>query len=427
MYPKKIASQKLRGQFDTPEFEDGFPGTALNSGKWLGITSVLTIAVANGYARLNAGAGFANTNVARIQSAAFFSFIASIGKVAKFPFRLSQAAPPAGSVAEFGFLLATGVAAPTLGAFFRVTPAGGLQAVVNLNGAETAVSCKDANQAVIAPDVNAHVAWISYDDDQVEFWIDDVLVAVVATEAQITARTSSSIPFAARVYYASAGTVAQMLDIGHVVVLSNEFENSKPWGHTMAGMGHHAYQGQSGGTMGSSANFANSANPSAAVPSNTTAALGSGLGGQFWETDTLAVNTDGVISSFQNPAGTVDVPGKRLYITGVKIDSFVQTLLVTGGANEVWSLAFGHTTVSLATAESLTAGTKAPRRVPLGSRLKAAAAAALTQLATIQMDFSASPILVNPGEFLQTVKKNIGTVGTGGVVAHTVVFSGYFE
>jgi hypothetical protein len=182
-----------------------------------------------------------------------------------------------------------------------------------------------------------------------------------------------------------------------------------------------SYQGLSGGTMGSLANYANSTNPTAAVPTNTTAALGSGLGGQFWETCTLAVNTDGIISSYQVPTPTVNVPGRRLVVMGVKVDTYIQTAITGGGYNEQWSIAFGHTAVSLATAEATNA--KAPRRVPIGSRSVAAAAAALTQLSTIQMDFTGAPIYVNPGEFFAVVKKNVGTVGTAGVEAHTITVS----
>lgn len=101
-----------------------------------------------------------------------------------------------------------------------------------------------------------------------------------------------------------------------------------------------SYQGLSGGTMGSLANYANSANPTAAVPTNTTAALGTGLGGQYWETDTLAVNTDGIIMSYQVPAASANYSGKCLSIRGVKIDTFVQTALTGGGYNEIWAIAF---------------------------------------------------------------------------------------
>lgn len=146
--------------------------------------------------------------------------------------------------------------------------------------------------------------------------------------------------------------------------------------------------------MGSLALYVNNANPTAAVPTNTTAALGVGLGGQFWETDTLAVNTDGIIQSYQVPAGTVNVQGKRLVIRGIYIDTFVQTALTGGGYNEVWTLNFGHTAVSLATGEAAT--TKARRVIPIGSRTVASAAAALTQLPRLNLDMGDNPVFVNP-------------------------------
>jgi len=179
-----------------------------------------------------------------------------------------------------------------------------------------------------------------------------------------------------------------------------------------------SYQGMGGGTMGSLANYANSANPTAAVPTNTTAALGTGLGGQFWETATLAANTDGIICSYQVPTPTVNVQGRRLVVKRVKIDSYIQTALTAGGFNEQWTIAFGHTSLSLATTEATAA--KAPRRVVLGSRSVAATAAALTQLSTIELDLSAAPIYVNPGEFFAIVKKIVGTAGSAGTIAHTI-------
>jgi hypothetical protein len=47
-----------------------------------------------------------------------------------------------------------------------------------------------------------------------------------------------------------------------------------------------------------------------------------------------------------------------------------------------------------------------------------------TLLPDVTFVFS-SPIAVNPGEFIQAVVKNIGTVGTGGVLAHTVTYNAY--
>jgi hypothetical protein len=193
---------------------------------------------------------------------------------------------------------------------------------------------------------------------------------------------------------------------------------------TIANRQYGSYQGLSGGTMGSLANYANNANPTAAVPTNTTAALGVGLGGQFWETYSLALTTDGIICSYQVPAGTVSVPGKRLKISGVWIDAAVQTVLAGGPAIAQYALAFGHTAVSLATAEA--AATKAPRRIPLGMQLITLNQAVNTGFTRIYQQF-ANPIYVNPGEFVAIIKKYVGTVGTSGVISHVIGFDAGWE
>jgi hypothetical protein len=181
------------------------------------------------------------------------------------------------------------------------------------------------------------------------------------------------------------------------------------------------YRGMSGGVMGSLASYANSTNPTAAVPTNTTAALGSGLCGQFWETDTLAVTVDGIIASYQVPPISVSSPNRRLVVLGIKIQSYVQTVIVGGGYVANWSLAFGHTAVSLATAES--ASSKAPCRIPLGIHGVPAAAAANSTLGDIVVDFRGGEVFVNPGEFIQIVKKKVGTAPTAGAIAHNVIIT----
>jgi hypothetical protein len=39
----------------------------------------------------------------------------------------------------------------------------------------------------------------------------------------------------------------------------------------------------------------------------------------------------------------------------------------------------------------------------------------------------ASPIVVQPGEFVQLVAKNLGTVTSGGTITFIVGFGGYWE
>jgi hypothetical protein len=169
----------------------------------------------------------------------------------------------------------------------------------------------------------------------------------------------------------------------------------------------------------------NEANVTVAVPTTTTAALGSGLGGKFWELPSLAVNTDAIIQSYQVPAGTVNIQGRRLVIRGISLMSYVQTVVAGGPYVAEWFLAFGHTAVSLATTESAT--TKAPRRIVLPQFTQAITAAqAVSTLVSMPggpfVDFGDAPVYVNPGEFVQLCTRHIGTVGTGGAIAHQVAF-----
>jgi hypothetical protein len=177
--------------------------------------------------------------------------------------------------------------------------------------------------------------------------------------------------------------------------------------------------------MGTTALYSNSLAAGAGLAAtNTTAALGSGLGGQFTVLPTLAVGTDGIISSFQNPAAAAAVQGRTLYIRGVRIQGAVVVALTGGNVLYAYSLAFGHTAVSLATAEA--AGTKAPRRIPLGYENYVVTAPAGTLGQGVYMAFNA-PIAVNPSEFVQIVAKNMGVVTTLGAISIQITFDSYWE
>ena len=118
------------------------------------------------------------------------------------------------------------------------------------------------------------------------------------------------------------------------------------------------------------------------------------------------------------------VPQKCLYITRIRIDTVIQTTLVGGPFILQWGLAYGHTNVSLATAEGVTS--KSPRRIPLGFQCLSANATAGSQAPVIDHTLSV-PICVQPSEFVQTIYRNIGTVGTGGIMAHLITIDGYWE
>lgn len=420
--PETDDDYRMRAAADALLDTETYNYTAQNTGKHMSAATTMTNAwSAAGLTTNNSGITTTTTGVSHGTWAMFPLFGAS---EVYYEFECSfDAQPTTNTIVDFGAYLrgAANPYAPTDGAYFRLTSAG-LKGVINNNGSETDV----AFATPFSYTNNQKYQFIvAVSQRKVQFWIDNVLYGEASTPiSQGQPFMSAALPASWRhaIVGGAAGAVLKFTLNNYSVSLGGPLvaDGLGTISNRMLG----SHQGLSGGTMGSLANYANSANPTAAVPTNTTAALGTGLGGQFWETDTLAVTTDGVISSYQVPAGTVNVQGRRLCINGVTIDSYIQTALTGGGYNAQWSLAFGHTAVSLATAEAVAA--KAPRRVPLGAQTVASGAVALTQLARVQQTFQ-NPIYVNPGEFIATVKKKVGTAPSAGVVAHVVTFDYSWE
>jgi hypothetical protein len=395
-----------------------FNYTAQNTGKTIYRNTTMTNSWTSQGVVTNAGNITTTTTGTLLQSYAYFPCMGTATLSGDFQIAFSHW-PVSNDIKEYGFGLpaAANPYAPTDGVYIRVSSSGA-SAVCNFNGIETV-----APFAAFTPTLNKKYQFIIYIHHRVaEFWINDAgtvgLYAVIDTPAgNGQPNASSSLPwFFRHVIAGGAASVASNMTVSNISVRVGGQTYTRSLGE-FGNAVYGSYQGLDGGTMGSLANYANSANPTAAVPTNTTSAVCTGLGGQGWETDTLAVTTDGIIMSYQVPSGTATVPGRRLKITRVKIDGYIQTALTGGGYNAQFSLAFGSTNVSLATAEA--AAAKAPRRLALGSHSVASAAAALTQLATITADFTGGEIYVNPGEFVQIVKKKVGTAPSAGVIAWT--------
>jgi hypothetical protein len=117
-------------------------------------------------------------------------------------------------------------------------------------------------------------------------------------------------------------------------------------------------------------------------------------------------------------------------IKGVWLKGMVTAVLTGGPVLYLYSLAYGHTAVSMATAEGTSFGTnpttKAPRRIGLGIETYAVGAAAGTLGQGMFYQFD-TPIVVAPGEFIAICAKNVGTVTTVGVITWLVGYDGYFE
>ncbi len=342
-----------------------------------------------------------------------------------------SAQPNANTFVEFGFMQSSSATtAPTDGCFFRLNSAG-LQGVLSNSGTETSTGVfpLSGGSGTWAYTNNKKYQFICYlGGVAAYFWVNDGVstqllgsIPLPTGQHRLVMATGVQVGFKHRITGGAAGGVFQAQLGSYNVRLGGSNVSTVP--STQGNRIYGSYQGQSGGTMGSLANYANSTNPTAAVPTNTTAALGSGLGGQFWETVSLAANTDGIICSYQVPAVSLNGTSRRLVVRGLYLNSYVQTVVVGAPYVAQYSLAWGHTAVSLATAESATA--KAPRRISLPfTQLVTAnqAVSTLVQQPSTFCDLGDAPIFVNAGEFIQLVTKHVGTAGTTGTIAHNVTF-----
>lgn len=420
---------RLRVAPDALFDSETFNYTGINSAKYRMQSSGFVPAYGSGYVSFNPTSQTAANNAACLTTWKYFPIYGADETYMECVAAITTTIAT-GNTIEIGFYT-TGTSAPytpTDGAFIRVTTAG-VVGVANYNGSETTTGVFAAvggGNFAMAANTFYHFV-VQVNEREVSFWVDDVLRGTIDLDTTGTGQPfiQGSLPLSITQRLPGTGGSAMTLRVSDYTVSKGGYMPFRSWETAMAAMGACGYQAQPGSTMGSTANYANSSNPTAAVPTNTTAALGTGLGGQFWETDTLAATTDGIICSYQNPAPNANITGRTLLVRGVKISSHVQTVLGAGaGYVASYSLAFGHTNVSLATTESSIA--KAPRRVALGFQTVATTAAALTLLQDINVRFEC-PIPVQPGDFIAIVKKKIGAAPASGVIAHLITFDAVFE
>ena len=403
----------------SPLFTDTFNYTAQDTSRWSNTLTTFTQNWGGGFTSFNSGLSVAANAASLLKTYGAWPIPTEGSLVFRMFGYLTQIAQ-VHCVTEFGFLQATGVAAPTDGAFFRFDATGVLSGVANYNGVEQLI-------VITAPTPSVNTLWkIVLDETHVEFWINSVLQGQIQSAAGNGQPVMSSyVQLAIRMYHSTiAPTLANQLRISDIDLWHTDgnINRSSVYERTQAGL--NASQGAAGMTMGSTAQYSNSTSATAAVPTNTTAALGTGLGGLFLETATIAVGTDGIICSYLNPVGTVNIPGRKLVITGYRWTSIPTVTLAGGTFVYCCGLAYGHTALSLATTEA--AAAKAPRRVPVGLYSLAANAAVGTLGANFDHQFT-TPIVVNPGEYIAMFTKNMGTVGTGGTIAHTISFDSHWE
>lgn len=428
--PLVSENRLLQVGLSTPLFDYSFDQIVQDTANWVYNFTGMTMTLGGGSLLVNSNNISTTSNGCNLVSRRYVALLGSSGLVFEYIASLTST-PQANEIFACGVgVPISSIALPTDGVWFQLTSAG-LIGVINYNGTIT-------QTGILPITLSANINYdfkIVIDDRVIEFWVSGVFLG----ETLVPSGNSS--PFLSKalptfIQYYNSGTVVginMQIKIGNIHIEQVDLNLSKPYSHIQSSKGLMISQGQPGGTMGTTALYSNSLAVAAGVAmTNTTAALGSGLGGQFSALPTLAIGTDGIVCSYQNPIGSITQTPRTLIITGVYIDSVVTTTLVGGAVVYAYSLAYGHTAVSLATAESIsftTATTKAPRRIPVGINSFAANAAVGSmgfKTSPIRIKFD-SPIVVNPGEFIALVAKNLGVVTTAGVITWNIMFDGYRE
>lgn len=402
-----------------------FTATAQNTADFRHAFTTMTMTQSAGFLNVNPALSTVSGNYAYLQSWRHFTLTGDAENIFEFSSQHTSLFP-ANQVHEFGQFNGTAGVVPVDGAFFRITDAG-VTGVISYSGVETTTGVMLASFAI-----NTVFNYrIRVSQRKVSFWIDDVKYGEINTPA------ANAIPFLWKnlpmcIMTRNSGTVTggSTTKLGSMVATLADIQTAKPWSVQCAAQGD-AYQGGEGGTMGSLAVYSNAAVAAAAAITNTTAAAGNtGLGGVIQVLPTLAAGTDGILCSYQNPAGTATLPARTLVVTGVSIGGGVNVVLSAAAIlNLVFGVAYGHTAVSLAQTETgsfATNTTKAPRRVPLGMLNTLIAAAAGTSLGNFSVQFT-SPIVVNPSEFFAITMRNLGVVTATGSIVVTVGVDHYFE
>lgn len=431
--PETTDDYRLRVGIDTLLTDRLFNYTAQDTGFEIYRNTTMTFTWASLALNTNGSGITTTTTGASYQTQRTYALLGATPLYVEFAAAFT-AQPVANATIDFGLgtLAITNPFAPTDGVYFRLNSTG-LLGVANYNGSERTVTLAAANgtgAAYTYTNSEVHRYVITITDREAEFWIDDVLYGTLTrgvANGTMMAGGSGNVIARHAIAGGAAGGVISMAVKSFAVHLG-DLGTYKPWSEQMNGSGRMPYQGMQGGAMGSTASYANSANPTSAAGSNTAANI-TGLGGQGAINAAAGAATDMIACSYQVPAGAVATQTPRtLCLRGVRISAAnMGAAVATTPTTLAWSLAFGHTAVSLATTEAAT--TKAPRRIPLGFQSVAVGAVvgALYTPDSISAWFD-SPIFVDPGEFVAVVVKQIvGTATASQSIWYHVSFDAYFQ
>jgi hypothetical protein len=425
--PEVSQDFRMRVGVDTMLFTDTFNAITQNPSNWKHSFATMTMTQSSGFLNVNAaGTSTASGNYAYLQTWRYFPLQGTAPLAIEFTGQFT-ALPIANQVFQVGVGVATGAAEPVDGVWFELT-SGGLYGVQRYSsGTATKTELVSAaNLSALPLNTNAKYVVI-IGERELEWWIDDVLYAESdIPNANGQPFMTTSLPVFIQQYNSSlVGSSPNMIvKVGDVSVTLMDIASNMTWADQMSSCGL-GLQQLNGGTAGSpQIQWSNTALPTAAAATNTTAALGAFLGGIFAMNAPATGATDLIVSSYLNPLGGINQTPRTIKLRGIKVDCVNTVVAVaTTPSTFLVALAWGSSALTLAQVETASFANntvKARRIQPLGVMTFPVGATVGSAASPIQFNFE-SPIVINPGEYTQVIAKPLIGTATATEVFQWVV------
>jgi hypothetical protein len=432
---------RLLKNIETPFWQDNFSSSVLNNSKYRATTTNQTIVLSGGCLNLNADSSVGSGNYSMVQTFKSFPIYENAPVYVNFKTKFNNTFQ-ANNIIEFGLATTTGTTTPTDGVFFRVS-GGTLNGVVSYSGYETTIV------NIYTPTINEYNDYIlAITDNNVEFWVDDVIVGKITptattvffTSTTVTLRTagfctttSNSLHLFVRNRNSGVVSSPIKISVSDFGVLFSDFKSNRDFKSLMVTNGQSSISSPDGqpnlasGTT--SANILNNLSPTQlSLLDNTTGGYTT-LGGDFLIPASGSSETDYILFGYLNPIGTADIPGKTLVISNIYINTFTSGATVNStGTTLQWVVGVGGTSLSLGELDSVTGGTRSPRRLGLGIQNIPSASSVGTMARPMLMYQPTTPIMIESGTYLHIILKiPIGIETPSLVYRGNVSINGYWE
>jgi len=407
---------------------DSCEGAVVNIMKWIQTTTTMTITQATATGMLfNAASSVAATVGAMHVSHRRFPFLARAAMA--YRFRVRATAHFNNNLIELGAVnppaTATTAVVPD-GFFWRKDAAGQWLPVISVAGVE-ALGTPISNATFIASVATTDYCYFSVfveesratfrittnggiivNEQIIDFSIAAGIGTFAVTQLAAYMRTWNS---------GATGTAVQVFVAQVAVFAIDSMMNQRDWRLICSGQLDNSTVSPT--TALQLAQYANSADPAAAVLSNTAASYTT-LGGLFLgPTPTPAgAVTDFAFFGWANPSAV-----KTFFFTGIKINTSNRGVIVATTATVLeWALGFNSSAVSLATVAPYS-----PMKVAIGRQVFAIGAAIDAVVPDVVWT-PGTPLAVMPSRFLHVILRiPVGTATAAGFLRGSVAIDGFFE